>query len=111
LTWYLADIRGEARCVRVIVAVDLREWPVADLWFSRPVSVRTERPGVTYNVNNVEDAAEQLVKWTKCGPKWNKAVRVCLAALAGELTPEDARIAFKAAANEEGMLVPSVGVS
>jgi hypothetical protein len=34
-----------------------------------------------------------------------------LAALAGELTPEDARFAFKAAANEEGMLVPSVGVS
>jgi len=28
-----------------------------------------------------------------------------LAALAGELTPEDARVAFKAAAKEEGMLL------
>jgi hypothetical protein len=58
-----------------------------------------------YDVNNVEAAADQLVKWTKRGPKWNKAVRVCLAALAGELTPEDGRVAFKSAAKEEGMLV------
>ncbi|TIS54215.1 DUF982 domain-containing protein [Mesorhizobium sp.] len=79
---------------------------MTQLWFSPPVPVRTDRDGVACNVDSVEDAAEQLVKWTRRGPKWNKAVRVCVAALAGELTAEDVRIAFKAAAKEEKMLFP-----
>jgi hypothetical protein len=33
---------------------------------------------MTCNVNSVEGAAEQLVRWTKRGPKWNKAVRSAL---------------------------------
>ena len=80
-----------------------------DLSFSPPVSVRTERPGLSYNVNNVEEASEQLVKWTKRGPKWNLAVRVCIAALAGEATPQEARRCFRLAAKEEGMLMGMAG--
>ncbi|MGX5845013.1 DUF982 domain-containing protein [Mesorhizobium sp. ArgA1] len=73
--------------------------------FSPSIAIRTSIPGVRHECSSVEDAADQLLQWTRHGPKWNKAVCVCLAAMAGELTPEDARIAFKAAAREEGLLV------
>jgi hypothetical protein len=53
--------------------------------------------------------AEQLLKWTKRGPKWKQAVETCMAAMADELTPDDARMAFVAAAQEEGMLMRSHG--
>ncbi|MER8638951.1 MULTISPECIES: DUF982 domain-containing protein [unclassified Mesorhizobium] len=53
----------------------------------------------------VEVVSLAVVRWTKRGPKWNKAERVCMAALAGELSPDDARIGFKAAAIEKKMLV------
>ncbi|TIU01160.1 MAG: DUF982 domain-containing protein [Mesorhizobium sp.] len=75
------------------------------LWFYPPVSVKTHQPGVRYEVNNVQAAAENLLEWPKRGRNWNKAVRACLAALAGDLPPEEARIAFEAAAQEEGMLL------
>ncbi|MER8394064.1 DUF982 domain-containing protein [Mesorhizobium sp. M1340] len=75
-------------------------------WFYPPVPVRGDRPSIRYNVNNATAAGEQLLKWTKRGPMWNKAVRVCVAVLAGELPAEDARTAFEAAAEEEGKLLP-----
>lgn len=78
------------------------------IWFSPAVPVRTKRPGVRYNVTSVEGASEQLLEWTKRGPRWNKAVRVCIAAIAGEMAPEEARDAFRAAAKEEGMLLPPI---
>ncbi|MER9134199.1 DUF982 domain-containing protein [Mesorhizobium sp. M0768] len=34
------------------------------------VYVRTDRPGIRYGVSHVEGAAEELMKWTKRGPKW-----------------------------------------
>jgi hypothetical protein len=74
------------------------------LWFSPPVSVKTDRTGVTHHVNNVQGAAQELLKWKLKGPLWNRAVRVCIAAIAGEVPPEEARDAFRAAAVEEGVL-------
>ncbi|MER8911772.1 hypothetical protein NKH99_29700 [Mesorhizobium sp. M0854] len=50
---------------------------MATHWFSPPVYVKTDRPGVTYGCNNVEGAAEELMKWAKMGPKWRKAVQLC----------------------------------
>ncbi|WJI66250.1 DUF982 domain-containing protein [Mesorhizobium sp. C416B] len=59
---------------------------------------------MTYNVSNVEAASDHLLQWTKRGPKWNLAVRVCMAALADQATAQEARRAFRAAAKEEGSL-------
>jgi hypothetical protein len=73
-------------------------------WFNPPVYVSTDRPGLTYGVSHVEGAAEQLLKWTKRGPKWKKAVAACMACLEGEVTAGDVRKAFEAAAKEEGVL-------
>ncbi|UCI09552.1 DUF982 domain-containing protein [Mesorhizobium sp. B1-1-8] len=75
------------------------------LWFSTPVSVKTRQPGARYEVNNVQAAAENLLEWPRRGRHWNKAVQACLAALAGDLSPDDVRTAFETAANEEGMLL------
>ncbi|MBZ9806947.1 DUF982 domain-containing protein [Mesorhizobium sp. ESP-6-2] len=57
-------------------------------------------------MNNVEAAAAELLKWTKRDPKWNLAVRVCMAVLAGQASPEEARRVFRLAAKEAGMLLP-----
>ncbi|SJM34038.1 DUF982 domain-containing protein [Mesorhizobium delmotii] len=73
-------------------------------WFNPPVYVRTDRPGVRFGVSHVEGAAEQLLKWTKKGPKWKRAVEACVAGMEGEVTPNDVRKAFEAAAKEEGVL-------
>ncbi|TGQ51576.1 DUF982 domain-containing protein [Mesorhizobium sp. M1C.F.Ca.ET.193.01.1.1] len=75
------------------------------LWFYPPVSVKARQTGVRYEVNNVQAAAENLLEWPKRGPHWNKAVQACLAALAGELSPDDVRTAFEAAARKEGLLL------
>ncbi|MCF6114140.1 DUF982 domain-containing protein [Mesorhizobium muleiense] len=64
----------------------------------------TDRVGLTRNVNNAEAAGEELMKWTKRGPKWNQAVRVCIAVIGDDLPPQEARKAFLAAAKEEGVL-------
>ncbi|WP_411970950.1 DUF982 domain-containing protein [Mesorhizobium sp. BR1-1-2] len=71
-------------------------------WFNPPVSVRTGKPGFTYSCNNVEGAARELMGWNNRGPKWDLAVRACMSCLAGDMTPEDVRKAFIAAAEEEG---------
>ena len=73
------------------------------LWFSPVVPVRGAN-GMTHNVSNVQAAAEELIRWPKRGPKWALAVRVCMAALAEEATPQEARRAFRLAAKEEGEL-------
>ncbi|RUU11115.1 DUF982 domain-containing protein [Mesorhizobium sp. M6A.T.Ca.TU.002.02.2.1] len=73
-------------------------------WFHPPVNIETDRPGLTYGCNNVEGAAAELMKWTKRGPKWKKAVKACMARLEGEGTPDDVRKALEAAAKEEGLL-------
>ncbi|MES0168528.1 DUF982 domain-containing protein [Mesorhizobium sp. M0027] len=78
-------------------------------WFNPPVPVRTERPGIIRNVNNAEKAGEELMKWTKRGPCWDLAVRVCMAVIFHEMGAEEARKAFLAAAKEEGTLLPPNG--
>ncbi|MER8396270.1 DUF982 domain-containing protein, partial [Mesorhizobium sp. M1340] len=57
---------------------------------------------LTLNVNNVEAAGQELMKWTKRGPCWEVAVRVCMAVIFDEMEAEEARKAFLAAAEEEG---------
>ncbi|MGX8009647.1 DUF982 domain-containing protein [Mesorhizobium sp. ORM8.1] len=75
---------------------------MATHWFNPPVPVSGECPGMTYNVNNVEAASEHLLQWTKRGPEWKQAVRVCAAALADNATPQTAGKCFRLAAIEEG---------
>ncbi|MFD2056812.1 DUF982 domain-containing protein [Mesorhizobium calcicola] len=74
-------------------------------WFNPPVTVSTGKPGVRYGCNNVEGAARELMEWNNHGLMWNHAVRACMSCLAGEMTPEDVRKAFIAAAEEEGKLL------
>ncbi|UVK46643.1 DUF982 domain-containing protein [Mesorhizobium sp. AR07] len=81
---------------------------MASHWFNPPVYVKTDRPGLRFGVSHVEAASEQLLKWTKKGPKWAYAVSVCRAALAEEVPPQEARKAFEAAAKEEKMFLPPV---
>jgi hypothetical protein len=55
-------------------------------------------------VTSAEAASEELLAWTKRGPKWKWAVRVCMAVIADQMKPEEARKAFLAAAEEEGKM-------
>ncbi|MER8733748.1 DUF982 domain-containing protein [Mesorhizobium sp. M1227] len=83
--------------------------PMVTYWFSPPVPVKTEGPGLTHHVNNAVAAANELLKWTNRGPHWNLAVRVCVTVIADEMEPEEARKAFLAAAEEEGKLIRAGG--
>ncbi|UCI23044.1 DUF982 domain-containing protein (plasmid) [Mesorhizobium sp. B2-1-8] len=67
--------------------------------------MRTTEPGMRFNVSNAEAAAAELLKWTKRGSEWHRAVSVCMAALADLATPQEARRCFSLAANEEGVLL------
>lgn len=80
---------------------------MAEQWFSPKVPVRTPE-GHRYNVGSVEAAAEILLGWTKRGPKWNMAVRVCMAALVDQATTGEVRRCFRLAAREEGVLMPDI---
>ncbi|MER8601108.1 DUF982 domain-containing protein [Mesorhizobium sp. M1339] len=53
-------------------------------------------------MNNVEAAGQELMKWTKRGPCWDVAVRVCMAVIFDEMGAEEARKAFLAAVEKEG---------
>lgn len=66
--------------------------------------MRTEPPGDTRNVDTAEEAVEELLNCTKRGPKWNLALRVCVAVIADKMEAEEARKAFLAAAEEGGVL-------
>ncbi|MER8390231.1 DUF982 domain-containing protein [Mesorhizobium sp. M0166] len=80
---------------------------MATHWISPPVHVKTDHPGVTYGCNSLEGAAEELMKWSKRGPKWKLALQACIDAFEERVTPEEARKAFEAAAKEQGVLTPS----
>ncbi|QND60589.1 DUF982 domain-containing protein [Mesorhizobium huakuii] len=73
--------------------------------FNPPVTVSTAKPGGRFRCNNVEGAARELMEWQNRGVMWNHAVRACTSCLAGEMTTEDVRKAFIAAADEEGKLL------
>ncbi|MER9255424.1 DUF982 domain-containing protein [Mesorhizobium sp. M0598] len=81
---------------------------MAILWFSPPVYVKTEHDGFRYGVHHVEAAAEELVLWTKRGPKWLEAERACVDVMSGKVSPQpqQARDTFEEAAKEEGMIFP-----
>ncbi|WP_292184367.1 DUF982 domain-containing protein [Mesorhizobium sp.] len=72
--------------------------------FSPSVSVRTEPPSETRNVDSAEAAVEELLNCTERGPKWNLALRVCIAVIADKMEAQEARKAFLAAAEVEGVL-------
>ncbi|RVA10632.1 DUF982 domain-containing protein [Mesorhizobium sp. M7A.F.Ca.US.002.01.1.1] len=74
-------------------------------WFNPPVPVKGERSGMISNVNNVEAAAEHLIRWTNKGPHWRRAVKCCVATIEGKATAQEARRCFRLAAIEEGMLL------
>lgn len=77
-------------------------------WFSCPVYVKTEQPGLTSGVSLVEGAAEELLKWASRGPKWRRAVQACMDAIEGGVSPGEVRKAFEAAAREAGKLAHTV---
>nr|WP_254017382.1 DUF982 domain-containing protein [Mesorhizobium escarrei] len=59
--------------------------------FSPSVSVITEPPDRTRSVDTAEAAVEELLNCTKRGPKWNLALRVCIAVIADKMEAEEAR--------------------
>ncbi|WP_352739907.1 DUF982 domain-containing protein [Mesorhizobium sp. M0213] len=70
---------------------------MAPIWFVPPVFVKSIRHGC----NNAKEALEQLKMWTRRGPRWHKAVTLCLSALEGDsIDPHIIRKAFEAAAKE-----------
>ncbi|MER9669956.1 DUF982 domain-containing protein [Mesorhizobium sp. M0203] len=76
---------------------------MATHWFVPPVFVKTET-GVRHGCNNAKEALEQLKMWTRRGPRWHKAVTLCLSALEGDsIDPHIIRKAFEAAAKEAKM--------
>jgi hypothetical protein len=74
-------------------------------WFFPPVPVETDQLGIHCNVNSVEAASEHLLRWTKRGPQWAKAVRCCMAAMEDKATAQEVRRCFRLAAKEEGLLL------
>ncbi|WP_352565421.1 DUF982 domain-containing protein [Mesorhizobium australicum] len=77
------------------------------LWFSPNVPVRTE-VGHRYNCNNVQGAITELLKWSKRGRKSQIAADLCLDALDHKVRPEVLRDAFREAAAEQGVLLPTL---
>ncbi|MER8481671.1 DUF982 domain-containing protein [Mesorhizobium sp. M0145] len=73
---------------------------MAPIWFVPPVFVKTET-GVRHGCDNAKEALEHLKMWTRRGPRWHKAVTLCLSALEGDsIDPHIIRKAFEAAAKE-----------
>ncbi|ESZ46077.1 hypothetical protein X731_16225 [Mesorhizobium sp. L2C054A000] len=74
-------------------------------WFTPAVPIR-ERPGLRYNVSSVEAAGEQLLKFTKNGAAWRRAVGCCVAFGEHRASAQQVRRLFRLAAKEEGVLLP-----
>lgn len=81
---------------------------MARLYFSPAVSVEGDEPSSTITISSVERAAEQLLNWQDHGPKCCAAIQVCVDAMIGGATANQARTAFLAAAEESGRLRPAV---
>lgn len=74
--------------------------------FNPPVPVKAASEGEARNsIKHVQAAREQLLQWTKRGPKWYLAADACLGAVEGKVKPNEVRKAFIEAAREEGMLL------
>ncbi|OWK21920.1 hypothetical protein AJ88_12980 [Mesorhizobium amorphae CCBAU 01583] len=77
------------------------------LSFSPKVPVKTNA-GHRLLISNVQAASKELLTWTERGPHWNRAARVCTAALTGNATPQEARRCFRIAAIENGASFPAL---
>ncbi|WP_044548229.1 DUF982 domain-containing protein [Mesorhizobium japonicum] len=77
------------------------------LAFPAPVQVKTS--GVRHDINSVREALVFLNQWPKGrrGPVYSCAVRSCNAAIAGQMTTEQARQAFVSFARIAGVLARS----
>ena len=77
------------------------------VWFSKPVSIAAGISGHVVHIENAAEAAAMLAKnWPQAGSlKQRIAWRACSAAIHGEATPDAARAAFVAAAEEARILV------
>jgi hypothetical protein len=76
--------------------------------FSRPVVVALGYDGKVRRIGSPREAAECLTSWSwpdKSGVQFENAIGMCLKALAGERSPEEARSAFLAAARRAHVLV------
>ncbi|TPI67606.1 DUF982 domain-containing protein [Mesorhizobium sp. B3-1-3] len=74
-------------------------------WFSPPVPIKV-RVGLTLNVSNVEAAGAELLRFTKKGKHWRRAVECVVAFGEGQASVADVRRTFRLAAKEEGVLMP-----
>src|SRR4051812_35496634 len=71
-----------------------------------PVTVKaTIECDVRHTISDVQAAREQLIQWTKRGPKWYLAAGASLASPDDKLPPHVARREFVEVAIEEGMLL------
>jgi hypothetical protein len=77
--------------------------------FGQAVKVHGERAGKVQNISSAREAAEWLLhKWptgTIDSLKARAARRACLAALEDQAPAEEARLAFRVAAEEAGILI------
>lgn len=80
---------------------------MTSLAFLAPVQVKTN--DVIHDINSVREALVFLNQWPKVrrGPVYSCAVRSCNAAIAGEMTTEQARQAFVGFARIAGVLAKS----
>jgi len=80
---------------------------MTSLAFLAPVQVKTN--GVTHDINSVREALVFLNQWPKGrrGPVYSCAVRSCNAAIAEQMTAEQARQAFVSFARIAGVLAIS----
>lgn len=73
--------------------------------FHPPVKVATERPGRSAGVSSAERASEILLSWGVRNNAWLKATDLCEAASEGRASIDEAREAFRRAAEEAGVLI------
>ncbi|ANT52957.1 DUF982 domain-containing protein [Mesorhizobium amorphae] len=80
---------------------------MTSLAFLAPVQVKTS--DVRHDINSVREALVFLNQWPKArrGPVYSCAVRSCNAAIAGQMTTEQARQAFVSFARIAGVLAKS----
>ncbi|ESX50214.1 hypothetical protein X762_09340 [Mesorhizobium sp. LSHC426A00] len=73
-------------------------------WFTPAVPIR-EPLGLRYNVSSVEAAGAQLLRFTKRGAHWRRAVQVCVAFRKHRASAQEVQRLFWLAAKEEGVLL------
>lgn len=98
--------RNEIIATNVLLLTTLLATCVSNMRrFSQPVVIKdADGHGGSRNVTSVQAAIEHLACWREHGPKWRRAVVICADAMEYKVSPEEARVAFEAAAKEAGAL-------